>query len=86
MRLMLFMLPLFSGISGQRFLAVENGAFRLNGEKIFQSGMNIAWNQFGADFGNGQYECCTGAQLEKYIRDIADAGGNSVRKQLFYYL
>lgn len=65
-------------VSGQRYLAVEDGEFRLNGEKIFRSGMNIAWSQYGADFGNGNYEI-TGPQLEKYIRDISNAGGNSIR-------
>ena len=69
-------------VNGQEYLAVENGEFRLNGEKIFQSGMNIAWNQYGADFGNGNYEY-TGPQLEQYIRDISNAGGNSIRK--FFY-
>ena len=73
------LLFLVSIVNGQRYLAVEDGEFHLNGEKVFQSGMNIAWNQFGADFGNGNYEY-TGPQLEKYVRDIAEAGGNSVRK------
>ena len=72
-------LLLVAVVKGQEYLAVENGEFRLNGEKIFQSGMNIAWNQYGADFGNGNYEY-TGPQLEKYIRDISNAGGNSIRK------
>ena len=57
------------------------GNLLLNDEKIFQSGMNIAWNQYGGDFGNGNYEF-TGPQLEKYIRDISNAGGNSLRKIL----
>ena len=73
------LLFLVSIVNGQRYLAVEDGEFHLNGIKVFQSGMNIAWNQFGADFGNGNYEY-TGPQLEKYIRDIAKAGGNSLRK------
>ena len=72
-------LLLVTVVNGQEYLAVENGEFRLNGEKIFQSGMNIAWNQYGADFGNGNYEY-TGPQLEKYIRDIANVGGNSISK------
>lgn len=63
----------------QRFLAVQNGQLRLNGEKVFMSGMNIAWHQFGNDFGNGRYDCCTGAQLEDYLRRISAAGGNSIR-------
>jgi mannan endo-1,4-beta-mannosidase len=83
MRILLLAISVITGVCGQRYLAVENGEFHLNGEKIFQSGMNIAWNQFGADFGNGQYDCCTGSQLEKYIRDIASSGGNSIRKRNF---
>ena len=70
--------------NGQRYLAVENGEFRLNDEKIFQSGMNIAWNQYGADFGNGNYEL-TGPQLEKYIVDISNAGGNSLRRIILLF-
>ena len=81
MRILLLTVAVIAGVYGQRYLAVENGEFRLNGEKIFQSGMNIAWNQFGADFGNGQYDSFTGVQLEKYIRDIASSGGNSIRKR-----
>lgn len=65
--------------SGQRFLAVENGQLRLNGEKVFMSGMNIAWHNYGRDFGNGQYQCCTSAALEDYIRRISAEGGNSLR-------
>jgi len=80
MKMRLVSMILFFGISvnGQRYLAVENGEFRLNGEKIFRSGMNIAWSQYGADFGNGNYEI-TGPHLEKYVRDISHAGGNSIR-------
>ena len=70
-----------TGVCKEKHLAAQNGEFRLNGEKIFLSGMNIAWNHFCADFGNGQYDCCTGRQLEKYIRDISSSGGNSLRKK-----
>ena len=79
MHLVFNILLLVTVVRGQKYLAIENGEFRLNGEKIFQSGMNIAWNQYGADFGNGNYEY-TGPQLEKYIRDIANVGGNSISK------
>ena len=78
--LCLLMLFGFDVAHGQRFLAVQNGQLRLNGEKVFLSGMNIAWNSFGSDFGNGRYDCCTGSTLEDYLRRISAAGGNSISK------
>jgi len=67
------------GVDAQRYLAVQAGQLRLNGEKVFLSGMNLAWYQFGMDFGGGRYDCCTGQTMEDYIRRIAAAGGNSIR-------
>ena len=64
---------------GQRFLATQGSEFRLNGDKVYLSGMNIAWHDFGMDFGEGRYDQSTGGPLEAYLRDIAAAGGNSVR-------
>lgn len=78
--LVIFVLAAAVSVSGQRFLAVENGQLRLNGEKVFMSGMNIAWHNYGRDFGNGQYQCCTSATLEDYIRRISAEGGNSLSK------
>jgi hypothetical protein len=48
--------------------------------QVFMSGMNLAWHQFGDDFGNGQYGCCTGSVLEDYLRRIRAEGGNSIRE------
>lgn len=76
----IFILGLLTGLTaGQRFLAVENGEFRLNEEKVFLSGMNLAWHNFGMDFGDGRYTCCNGAALEDYLRQVSEAGGNSMR-------
>ncbi len=41
--------------------------------------MNQAWYNFGRDFGNGRYDCCTGSTLEDYLRRISENGGNSIR-------
>ena len=70
---------LVSVCGAQRFLARRGGELHLNGEKVFLSGMNIAWHNFGRDFGNNQYQCCTQRPLENYIDRIADNGGNSLR-------
>ena len=72
-----------SSCYAQSFVSVNGTEFRLNEEKIFLSGMNIAWHHYGMDFGNGRYDCCTGTQLETYIAWIADNGGSSLR--MFYF-
>ena len=75
--IVLFVVAL-GGATCQQFLDVQNGQLRLNGEKVFMSGMNIAWQNYGRDFGNGQYDCCTGNALEDYIVRIKAEGGNSL--------
>ena len=47
-----------------------------NGQKVFLSGANAAWNDYGNDFGNGHY---TGI-LETWMADIGASGGNSFSK------
>ena len=63
-----------------QYLEVSGLDLVYKGEKVFLSGMNIAWELFGYDFGNDQYERETGAILEGYLRDISAAGGNSIRE------
>lgn len=46
-----------------------------NGEKVFLNGANYAWNNYGYDFGNGGYT----DTLDQWMKEIGDAGGNSVR-------
>lgn len=48
--------------------------------QAFLSGMNLAWHSFGNDFGNGQYDCCTGAALENYLAQLNETGGNTLSK------
>jgi mannan endo-1,4-beta-mannosidase len=79
LRIVVLLLVALGGANCQRFLSVQNGQLTLNGEKVFLSGMNIAWHYYGMDFGNGQYSCCTGSALEDYIRRIKAEGGNSLR-------
>jgi mannan endo-1,4-beta-mannosidase len=55
----------------------------INGQKVFLSGPNIAWQSYGYDFGNGMYDVNGGA-LESMLQSISDNGGNSVSKLLIY--
>lgn len=78
--LLVFLASVLATVHGQRFLSVSGTDFMLNDEKVYLSGMNIAWHDFGMDFGEGRYDASTGAYLEDYLRRIAEAGGNSIRK------
>ena len=51
-------------------------------QQVFLSGMNLAWHNFGNDFGNGQYDCCTGAVLENYLAELSASGGNTLSKTI----
>ena len=75
---------LATAVSGQNYLSVNGGSLYLHGEKVFMSGMNLAWQDFGNDFGNGQYDCCTGSTLEDYLTRISVAGGNSISKSIVH--
>nr|XP_045603070.1 mannan endo-1,4-beta-mannosidase-like [Procambarus clarkii] len=44
-------------------------------EKVYLNGVNIAWNNYGNDFGNGVYD----GTLETWVQEIGSAGGNSIR-------
>lgn len=61
------------------FLRVVGKEFIYGNESVFLSGVNYAWLNYGSDFGNNYYQT-TGPILEQWIRDIAEAGGNSLRK------
>ncbi|XP_066965191.1 mannan endo-1,4-beta-mannosidase-like [Macrobrachium rosenbergii] len=56
-------------------LQVSGKDLTYNGEKVFLSGCNFAWNNYGYDFGNGKYD----GTLEQWASEIGGAGGNSVR-------
>jgi mannan endo-1,4-beta-mannosidase len=69
-------------VSATDFLKVEGDHFTLRGSQVFLSGGNQAWIDYGNDFGNGQ-SYSKRCDLQKYIKDTADAGGNSIRIWLF---
>ncbi|XP_046463076.1 mannan endo-1,4-beta-mannosidase-like [Daphnia pulex] len=60
-------------------LTTSGTNFYYNGQKVFLSGVNIAWNSYGYDFGNGQYAANSKATLESWLTRIDANGGNSVR-------
>ena len=60
-------------------LTAQPDGFYYNGQKVFLSGANIAWYSYGYDFGNNQYDS-HGPQLESWLTEISNNGGNSVRK------
>lgn len=61
-------------------LTISGRDFYYNGQKVFLSGANIAWNSYGYDFGNGAYEANSKETLENWLTRIANNGGNSIRK------
>jgi hypothetical protein len=60
------------------FLSIENGHFVYNKERVFLSGVNIAWDHYARDFGSGAFNGVK-ADFEKYLSSIAKAGGNALR-------
>ncbi|KAF2355525.1 Glycoside hydrolase family 5 [Trinorchestia longiramus] len=56
-------------------LSVSGTDLIYNGQKVYLSGANAAWNNYGYDFGNGQYD----GSLEGWMQEIKSAGGNSFR-------
>ena len=76
----IFLLLLVRLAGAQEYLSVEGGELRFNRQKVFLSGMNVAWQQYGEDFGNGKYACCSKSSLEAYLEAVSASGGNSVSK------
>lgn len=73
-------LVLFSvGFTQALRLSVSGKNFVYNGKTIFQNGVNFAWYSYGYDFGNDQY-ASSRSNLESWLRQVANNGGNSVRK------
>lgn len=67
-------------------LSVSGKKLMYNGKSVFLSGVNFAWNSYGYDFGNGKYTANSKSTFEKWLKDVASKGGNSVRKFLFLSL
>jgi mannan endo-1,4-beta-mannosidase len=68
--------PIFSA----DFLKTGGSNFYYRGEKVFLSGVNFAWKNYGYDYGNGQYFGNNKAGVFKdWINKVKSSGGNTVR-------
>jgi len=72
--------------STQARLSTNGKDLIYNGQKVFLSGVNIAWNSYGYDFGNGQWAANSKTTLLRWLDSISASGGNSVRKYSFLSL
>lgn len=52
------------------------------GQDVFLSGVNLAWIDYGSDFGNSQ-PASKACALQRILASVAAAGGNSLRVWLF---
>ncbi|XP_066267580.1 mannan endo-1,4-beta-mannosidase-like isoform X1 [Branchiostoma lanceolatum] len=86
-RVVVLLSVLSSAVVGQHYLSTEGQHFKLNGQRIFLSGLNMAWCRHGYDFGGGAYNTVAPgdfcphprAAYQQAIRDIRNNGGNSLR-------
>jgi len=62
---------------------LNNTTFMYNSKELFFSGANLAWINYGNDFGNNQYNTTTKDKLTSYVDNISNNGGNSIRIWLF---
>ena len=67
------------------FLVVNSSSttgLSFNNRDVFLSGANLAWIDYGRDFGNNQ-STSKACKLEAYLKNVSAAGGNSMRVWLF---
>ena len=71
----------------RHFLKVSGTDLTFKGEKVFLSGMNIAWYAYGSDFGNDHYNCST---IPQYLNELPSGlSGSSCEyflKQMVLYI
>jgi mannan endo-1,4-beta-mannosidase len=63
-------------------VSADKTGFEFKGKKVFLSGANQPWINYGNDFGNAQPngQVC---DLQSYVKNVSAAGGNSLRMWLF---
>ena len=66
------------------YLQVKGKDLYFNGQKIFLSGANIAWNKLGSDWGNGKYWGHRD-KMNEWLAGISAHGGNSARVWIHFY-
>ncbi|MDR1830302.1 MAG: cellulase family glycosylhydrolase [Candidatus Fibromonas sp.] len=80
MKRFLFFIVLMQAIYAAPDLVVDGTQFKYKGEKIFFSGMNLAWIDYNSDVGAGALD---ENKWRKAVQDIRAAGGNTIRWWLF---
>ena len=60
----------------------DGAGFEFGGKRVFLSGANQPWLQYGSDFGNNQTNGVACA-LQEAVANVSAAGGNTVRMWLF---
>ncbi|XP_050405040.1 mannan endo-1,4-beta-mannosidase [Patella vulgata] len=68
--------------SGGMQMASNHSHFMKDGKMVFLSGVNLAWIHYAYDFGNGQFKNSR-ADMERYMKELHEAGGNSMRVWIF---
>jgi mannan endo-1,4-beta-mannosidase len=71
-------LVVFSVSESAARLQVRGKDLVYNGQKVFLSGANLAWDNYGNDWGSGKYFNHR-SMYQGYFKEIADNGGNVVR-------
>ncbi len=51
----------------------------INNKRVFISGMNLAWHNFGSDVGDKALTSTDKTAFRDYLKQIKDAGGNAIR-------
>ena len=63
-------------------VSADGTGFEFDGKRVFLSGANQPWLNYGSDFGNNQTNGVACA-LQEAVANVSAAGGNTVRMWLF---
>jgi hypothetical protein len=51
--------------------------------EVYLSGVNYAWDNYGFDFGDNRYVSAAKVNYERWLQEVAAAGGNAIRELMF---
>jgi len=66
-------------------LSVSGHNLVKDGQRVFLSGANLAWYNYGQDFGNNHYAGVR-SHMEQFLSQIQASGGNSIRESEFSHV
>src|ERR1700743_790676 len=76
--LLVVVIVAYLSCGSEAYLQVKGKEFYYNGQKVFLSGANVAWNEIGKDWGNGQYWKHR-SKMNEWLSGINTHGGNVAR-------